>query len=78
MQTLKQGFIMPTLTSYKNRIRDYAAENGHTVSERGIKTMARKLHQRQSRMQDEDMECIFSHSDPTPRDAIRNIERQTQ
>ena len=76
----KEVITMPetetTLTGYKNRIRQYSTQHGHQIGERTIKTVARRLHERQVRMSDLDLERILMYSDPTPRDAIRNIERQ--
>lgn len=66
---------MPTLTAYENRILAYRDENHPTIGKRTAKTIARMLHERQARMQDEDLERVFMHSDPTPRKAIRNLER---
>jgi len=65
---------VPTLTGYEARIRTYTAEHAITVSRSKIQRLALKLHKRQARMWDEDLERIFMHADPTPREAIRNIE----
>lgn len=73
---------MPTLTAYENRV---LASREHVIAtrpdlpipgKRNAKTIARMLYARQARMTDLDLERILTHSDPTPRDAIRNIERQ--
>lgn len=66
-----------TLTGYENRIKSYAAEHAITVTKGKVKTLAFSLCKRQARMTDLDLERILTHSDPTPRDAIRNIERST-
>jgi hypothetical protein len=72
---------MPTLTAYENRV---LASREHVIAtrpdlpvpgKRAAKTIARMLCERQARMTDLDLERILTHSDPTPRDAIRNIER---
>jgi hypothetical protein len=73
---------MPTLTAYENRV---LASREHVIAtrpdlpipgKRNAKTIARMLFERQARMTDLEVERILTHSDPTPRDAIRNIERQ--
>lgn len=64
---------MNTASGYKNRILGYAAENGHDISDGRAMKLAIQLHRRQARMQDEDLERIFMHSDPTPKLAIRNL-----
>ena len=65
---------MPTLTGYEARIRNYTTEHAITVSRSKIQRLALKLYKRQARMWDEDLERIFMHADPTPAEAIRNIE----
>lgn len=67
---------MPTLTAYENRVLAYRDANFPHIGKRTAKTIARMLCERQARMTDLDLERILTHSDPTPRDAIRNIERQ--
>lgn len=67
---------MPTLTAYENRVLAYRDANFPGVGKRAAKTIARMLCERQARMTDLELERILTHSDPTPRDAIRNIERQ--
>lgn len=71
---------MPTLTAYENRV---LASRQHVIDtrpdlpvpgKRNAKTIARMLFERQARMSNEDIERIFMHSDPTPKQAIRNIE----
>lgn len=64
-----------SLTGYKRRIREYADTHSHDIGDSKISRLAVKLCKRQSRMLDEDLERIFMHSDPTPKKAIRNIER---
>lgn len=68
---------MPTASGYKNRILEYASEHRHDISDPRAMKLAIKLHRRQARMLDEDLERIFMHSDPTPKQAILNIERRT-
>lgn len=67
---------MPTLTAYENRVLAYRGANYPQIGKRAAKTIARMLCERQARMLDTDLERIFSHSDPTPREAIKNIERE--
>lgn len=69
---------MPTLTAYENRVLAYRDANFPHIGKRTAKTIARMLCERQARMTDLDLERILTHSDPTPRDAIRNIERERQ
>jgi hypothetical protein len=66
-----------TATGYRDRILGYAAEHGHEVGTSKAMRLAVKLCKRQARMTDLELERILTHSDPTPRDAIRNIERST-
>jgi hypothetical protein len=61
-------------TGYRDRILSYAADNGHEIGTSKAMRLAVKLCKRQARMTDTDLERIFTHSDPTPRQAIRNIE----
>lgn len=68
---------MPTLTEYENRVLAYRNDNYPNLGKRAAKTIAKMLHSRQARMNDLDLERIIMYSDPTPRDAIRNIERQS-
>lgn len=63
-------------TGYEKRITTYAAEHGHQISRSKAQRMAHQLCKRQARMTDLDLERILTHSDPTPREAIRNIERE--
>lgn len=67
---------MPTLTAYENRVLAYRDASHPHIGKRTAKTIARMLCERQARMLDEDLERIFTHSDPTPREAIKNIERE--
>lgn len=62
---------MPTITGYENRIREYTAARSINVSRSKVQRLALKLHKRQARMWDEDLERIFMHSDPTPQSAIK-------
>jgi len=66
-----------TATGYRDRILGYAAEHGYEVGASKAMRLAVKLCKRQVRMTDLDLERILTHSDPTPRDAIRNIEWST-
>lgn len=65
---------MPTLTAYENRVLAYRDANHPSVGKRTAKTIARMLCERQARMTDMDLERILTHSDPTPKQAFRNIE----
>ena len=63
-----------TTTGYEKRITEYAAEHGHEISRSKVQRLANKLAKRQARMSDLDLERIFTHADPTPKQAIRNID----
>ena len=65
---------MPTLTAYENKVLAYRDENHPHIGKRTAKTIARMLCERQARMLNEDLERIFTHSDPTPKKAFKNIE----
>jgi hypothetical protein len=67
---------MPTLTAYENRVLAYRDANFPNVGKRTAKTIARMLCERQARMTDLELERILTHSDPTPKQAFRNLERQ--
>jgi hypothetical protein len=69
---------MPTLTAYENRVLAFRDANFPHVGKRTAKTIARMLCERQARMTDLDLERILTHSDPTPKEAFRNIERERQ
>lgn len=66
---------MNTASGYKNRILEFTRERDINVSDGRAMKLAIKLHRRQARMLDEDLERVFMHSDPTPKKAIRNLER---
>lgn len=63
-----------TTTGYEKRITAELEARGEHWSRSKIQRQAVKLCKRQARMEDTDWERIFTHSDPTPRQAIRNIE----
>ena len=65
-----------SLTGYKRRIREYATTHHEEIGDSKISRLATKLCKRQARMLDEDLERIFMHSDPVPKKAIRNIEKE--
>lgn len=69
---------MPTITSYENQIKKFKAKRGLEISRGQIKTVAHAFHKRQARMSNLALERIFMHSDPTPRDAIRNLEQRVR
>lgn len=62
-----------TATGYRDRILTYAADHGYSVGKSKAMRMAVGLAKRQARMTDLDLENLLAHSDPTPRQAIRNI-----
>jgi len=61
-------------TGYRDRILGYAADHGHEIGTSKAMRLAVKLCKRQARMTDLELERIFVHSDPTPKQAFRNIE----
>ncbi|MFH5879795.1 hypothetical protein [Arthrobacter sp. NA-172] len=63
-----------TTTGYEKRILEYAEVHGHEVGRSKAQRLASKLCKRQARMTDLDLERILTHSDPTPRQAFRNME----
>lgn len=65
-----------TATGYRDRILGYAADNGHEIGTSKAMRLAVKLCKRQVRMTDLEIERILTHSDPTPREAFKNIERE--
>lgn len=65
-----------TASGYRDRILGYAAANGHKVGTSKAMRLAVKLCKRQARMTDLDIERILTHSDPTPKQALRNIEQR--
>ena len=65
-----------TATGYEKRITEYASTHGHELSRSKAQRLAMKLCKRQARMTDLDLERILTHSDPTPKEAFRNIERE--
>lgn len=67
-----------TTTGYEKRIREYAVAHGHEIGRSKAQRLASRLCKRQARMTDLDLERILTHSDPTPKQAIRNIEAAEQ
>lgn len=65
---------MPSLTAYENRVLAFRDARFPNVGKRGAKTIARMLFERQARMSDLDLERILSYNDPTPKQALKNIE----
>ena len=63
-------------TGYRDRILTYAADHGHEIGTSKAMRLAVKLCKRQARMTDLELERIFVHSDPTPKQAFRNMERE--
>lgn len=64
------------LTGYERRIINYVAKQGLEVSRSKCKRIAHRLHKRQARMTDLELERIFTHSDPTPREVFRRLEAE--
>lgn len=64
---------MPTLTAYEKRVLAYRDANFPNIGKRTAKTIARMLCERQARMTDLDLERILTHSDPTPKQAFKNM-----
>ncbi|WP_019148825.1 hypothetical protein [Timonella senegalensis] len=64
-----------TLTGYENRVNEYALATGRPIKASAVKAIAKKLHARQARMSDLDLERVFMHSDATPPQAFKNIQR---
>ena len=65
-----------TTTGYEKRITAELETRGERWSRSKIQRAALKLCKEQERMESLDWERILTHSDPTPREAIRNIERE--
>lgn len=65
-----------TATGYEKRITEYATTHGHEIGRGKVQRLALRLCKRQVRMSDLELERILTHSDPTPKEAFRNIERQ--
>jgi len=63
-------------TGFEYRIAAYAAEHEITISRGKVQRLALRLSKRMDRLSDETLERVFMHSDPTPKLAIRNIERE--
>lgn len=63
------------LTGYENRIKSFTAERSIPIGKGQIKTLAFSLCKRQARMTDLDLERILTHSDPTPKQAFKNMEQ---
>lgn len=66
-----------TTTGYEKRIAAELEARGECWSRSKIQRVALGLCKRQERMENTDWERIFTHADPTPKEAIRNIERRT-
>lgn len=65
-----------TATGYRDRILKYAKDHGHQIGKSKAMRLGIELARRQVRMNDLDLERILMYSDPTPRDAIRNVMRE--
>ena len=80
----QQVFVMPeTQTGFKKKVAEFALENGLPLSERQIKNIGGKMHKRAAFMQTEfdffqNLRILGMQSDTTPRDAVRNIERNAR
>lgn len=66
-----------TTTGYEKCITAELEARGDHWSRSKIQRQAMKLCKRQARMASLDWERIFMHSDPTPKQAIRNLEGAT-
>jgi ABC-type multidrug transport system fused ATPase/permease subunit len=67
-----------TATGYEKRIAQWHAEHGLTISKGKTQRLALRLAKRQAPLIedfDEAMRNLGIISDPTPREAIRNLER---
>ncbi|MEA5453255.1 hypothetical protein SPF06_00835 [Sinomonas sp. JGH33] len=71
-----------SLTGYEKRVAEWAAENNAELELRGIelrpskvKRIAYRMCKKQARAWDQDLWNVFGIPDPTPAQAIRNIER---
>jgi hypothetical protein len=65
-----------TLTGYKRRIRTYADENGHEISDSKISRLALKWWKRKQAISEDLLRRLFDHADPTATQAIQNIETE--
>lgn len=65
-----------SLTGFENRLAEAAAEHGISWGRSKIRRFAHRLCKEQAVFWDEDFERIFMHADPTPAQAIKNIERE--
>lgn len=63
------------LTECKRRISEGAKSRGLPWGDSKISRAATKIHKRLERWEDLDLEVVFGHSDPTPKKAIRNLEK---
>lgn len=63
-----------TTTGYEKRITAELEARGERWSRSKIQRVALKLCKEQARMESLDWERIFTYSDPTPKQALRNIE----
>jgi len=62
-----------TLSGYENRIREYTAEHQRTISRGQIKTLANRMHKRESSASDANLARILQYADPTADTAVRNV-----
>ena len=73
---------MPTTQSgWEKKITAYAVDQLIPLSRGQVKRMALKIHKRAEHMQaeltfEQALRILGIHSDPTARDAVRNLERQ--
>lgn len=70
----------PSLTGWKNKIREYCDANGIDKSDSQVSRMATKICKRMAAMNEEidfytALRILGMSSDTTARDAIRNMER---
>lgn len=71
-------FVMPgnSLTGYERRITEFTTRRQIPMSKSKAQRLALKLHKRQARMLDQDLERIITYSDPTGNAAVRNAMKQ--
>ena len=72
-----------TLTGYEKRIAEFAVEHTDELARHGVcwgpsrvKRLAYRMCKAKARTWDEDLWNVFGIPDPTPAEAIRNIERE--
>lgn len=66
---------MPTMTlsGYENRIREYTIAHKRPISRGQVKTLANRMHKRESSASDAELARILQYKDPTADEAVRNV-----